>query len=106
MQIIHWIIFMLLYKKPRNWGRYDDNDLYLMWDLLSNNDVNWVKFIMDRMIHCRDNSKRPLFFSSFVKLIIEVNGIASKEEDLIEAPKILNYYGFYKMRYYKDNDGD
>lgn len=65
-----------------------------------------MKFIIDRMIHCRDNLKRPLFFFSFVQMILELNRIVCKEEDLIESPKILDYGGDAKLRYYRDNNGD
>lgn len=91
---------------PRNWGRADDNDLYLMWDFIIDSGINWVKFIIDRMLHCRDNPNRPLFFSSFAHMIPKIIGIVSKEEDLTEAPKIIDYRGSSKMIYYRDSNGD
>ncbi|KAI5422239.1 hypothetical protein KIW84_045634 [Lathyrus oleraceus] len=101
-----WIIAKFLYSKPKNWGKVDDNDLYLMCDLLTESETNWVIFIIERMIHCRDNPNRPLFFSSFVKMILEINRIVSKEEDLTEAQKIIDYGSVPKMRYYRDSYGD
>lgn len=50
------------------------------------------------MLHCKENSKRSLFFTSFVQLILELNEIVSKEEDLLEAPKILEEFGVSMMR--------
>lgn len=64
--------------------------------------VNWVMFIIDQVFHCKDNPKGPLFFTSFMQLILEANGIVSKEEDLVEASKILDKSGVSMMRYYRD----
>lgn len=36
MRLLHWIIVKIIYIKPKNWGRVDDNDLYLMWALMTN----------------------------------------------------------------------
>ncbi|KAL5057062.1 hypothetical protein RYX36_028666 [Vicia faba] len=105
-QIVEALCHKILYMKPRNWGKADDNYLYLMWALITDSGLNWVKFIVNRMIHYKDNLKRPLFFSYFVQQILEVNMIVSKEEDLTRAPKILDYGGVSKMRYYKDSNGD
>lgn len=41
-----------------------------------------------------------------MKRNLEINGIVSKEEKLTEAPKILDYGGVSKMRYYRDSNGD
>lgn len=60
MHLLHWIFVKILYKKRKNWGRADDNDLYLMWILTNDQGVDWVKFIINRIIHCRDNPKRIL----------------------------------------------
>lgn len=38
-------------------------------------------------------------------MILELNGIVSKEEDLVEAPKILDESRVSMMRYYKDTGG-
>ncbi|CAI8616505.1 unnamed protein product [Vicia faba] len=40
MCLLHWIVVKILYRKPRNWGRVDDHDLYLMWLLTSNHDMS------------------------------------------------------------------
>lgn len=106
MQILHWITVKVFYRKPKNWGKLDEFNLYLMWDLLTNYAFDWVGHIIEWTLQCRDNPKRPMFFSSFVKLILEVNEIVSKKEDLVEAPKIFDEFGVYKMRYYKDTHGD
>lgn len=58
------------------------------------------------MLHYRDNPKRPLFFYSFIQLILEVNGIVSKKEDLVEAPKILDESIVSNMRYQRDTNAD
>lgn len=103
---LNLIIVKIPYKKPKNWGKIDDNDLYLIWALMTDKRVNWVKFIVDRMLHCRDNPKKPLFSSSFVALILEVNGSVSNKVDLVEAPKVLDYSRVSKMRYYGESNGD
>lgn len=78
----------------------DDNfDIYLIWALISNNRFNWVKIIMDRMMHCKENFNRPLFSTTFVHLILEINGIISKEEDLVKFSIIWDEFGVSKMRY-------
>lgn len=46
------------------------------------------------------------FYSSFVQMILELNGIVCKEEELVDSPKILDYGGIAKKRYYKDTNGD
>ncbi|CAI8592039.1 unnamed protein product [Vicia faba] len=60
---------------------------------------------MDMMIIFRDNKKRPLFYSSFVHMILEINGVVSKEEDLVGASLIMDEYVVSKMRYYRDTTG-
>lgn len=106
IRLLRWNIIKILCVKPRNRGKANDNDLYLMWVLLSDSGVNWVKFIIDMMIHRKDNPKRALLFSYIVQLILNVSGIVSKEEDMVESQKIMDYYGVSKMRYYRDPDGD
>lgn len=51
------------------------------------------------------NSKRSLFFSSFIQFILELNGIHSEEDDLHEAPKAFDKSIIKFMRYYLDEDG-
>lgn len=58
------------------------------------------------MIHYMDNIKRPIFFSSFVQMILQLNGIEWKDEELNESPMILDYGAVAKMRYYKDLNVD
>ncbi|KAI5439982.1 hypothetical protein KIW84_025369 [Lathyrus oleraceus] len=53
MRLLHWIIVKILYRKPTNWGIVDDNDLYLTWELITDSGLNWVKFIINRMLYCR-----------------------------------------------------
>lgn len=65
MRLLHWIIVNILYMKHNNWGKVDDNDLYLMLALMTNSKVNWVKFVIKRMLHYKDNPKIPIFFYSF-----------------------------------------
>lgn len=57
------------------------------------------------MLYYKENPKRPVFFTSFVHMILDLNGIMSKKEYLVEAPKILDESGVSMMRYYKDTDG-
>lgn len=45
-RILHWIIMKMLYRKPWNWDKDDDYDLYLMWVILNNVLFNWVKFTL------------------------------------------------------------
>ncbi|KAI5442053.1 hypothetical protein KIW84_011209 [Lathyrus oleraceus] len=45
MRLLHWIIVNILYMKHNNWGKVDDNDLYLMLALMTNSKVNWVKIV-------------------------------------------------------------
>lgn len=66
MRTIHWIIVKIFYPKPRNWARTDDFNLYLKWALLHCNDINWVKFVVERMFRCKDNPNRSSFFTLFV----------------------------------------
>lgn len=65
MRLLDWIIVNILYMKHNNWGKVDDNDLYLMLALMTNSKVNWVKFVIKRMLHYKDNPKIPIFFYSF-----------------------------------------
>lgn len=102
MHTLYWIIIKILYRKPQNQGSVDDNDLYLMLTLMTESGVNWVMFIIDRVFHYKHNPKGPLFFTSFMQLILKTNGIVSKEEDLVKASKILDKSGFSMMRYYRD----
>lgn len=90
--------------KPRNWGRVDDHDLYLILILKGNHEVIWVDYIVIRMAYCRDNKKAPLIYSSLVIFILEVNGIMPKEDEDFFTPNILNYGGVSKMRYYRDSE--
>lgn len=53
-----------------------------------------------------DNPKRPIPFSSFVQMILQLNGIECKDEDLTESPKILDYGVVAKMIYCNDLNGD
>lgn len=91
MRLIHWVIVKILARKPDNSNRADDNGLFLMWCLIYNIKTyknDWVKFIFDRMIYCRDNPKKPIFFSSFIMMILQLSGIECKKEDLIESLKL------------------
>lgn len=103
--ILHWIVFKVFYKKPYNWGKADDFDLYLTWALLSTSRFYWVKFSIDQMLFYQGNPNKPLFYSSFVQMILEINGIMSSKDDLVESPKVLDEYGVSMMRYYRDTDG-
>lgn len=67
---------------------------------------NCIRFIVDWMIHCRDNLGRPHFYSSFVQMNLQLNGIECKKYELIESPKILDYGVVAKRRYYMDLSGD
>ncbi|KAI5431442.1 hypothetical protein KIW84_035580 [Lathyrus oleraceus] len=106
--LIHWIVVKILARKPGNSTRANDSDLFFMWCIIQNRKMtinDWVRFIIDRMIYCRDNPKRPIYFSSFFMMILKLNGIECKEAYLIESPKILDYGDVAKMRYYKDSNG-
>lgn len=39
-------------------------------------------------------------------MVLEITKIVSKEEDSAEAPKVLDYAGVSKMRYFRDSNGD
>lgn len=45
-----------------------------------------------------------MFFNSFVLIILEINGIVSKEEDMVEALKILDEYRVSMTMYYRDTN--
>lgn len=105
MHLLYWVV-KILARKPGNWIRADDNYIYLMWGLTNKVGDNQVKFIIGIMIHCRDNPKRPLFHSSFIQMILELNVIVCKEKELIESPKILDFGNVLKMRYYRDSNED
>lgn len=49
---------------------------------------------------------RPIFFSYFVQMILQMNGIECKNEDLTESPKVIDYNVVAKMRQYKDLNGN
>lgn len=82
IRLLHWILVKILYRKSKNLSRDDDSDLQLIWCLIDKG-IERVRLIINRMIHCRDNPTKPLFFSSFVQMILELNGIKSKEGDLM-----------------------
>ncbi|CAI8604088.1 unnamed protein product [Vicia faba] len=44
-------------------------------------------FILHRIDYCSSSKKWSLFFSSFTQFILELNGVTSAEEDLVEVPK-------------------
>lgn len=48
--------------------------------------------------------KRSLFFSSFIKFILEFNGISSIDEELVKAPKLVDSTAINLMHYYKDKN--
>ncbi|KAL5055995.1 hypothetical protein RYX36_036677 [Vicia faba] len=73
---------------------------------MSNFSIVQVKYIISRIVYCRDTKKDPLFYSLFVKLLLEVNGIVPKEDDQFLTLTILDYDGVSKMRYYRDSDDD
>lgn len=104
--LLHWVVAKVIARKPGNLCRVDDSDIYLMWGLTNKGEDNWVRFIIDKMIHCRDNPKIPLLYSSFVQMILDLNGSMCKEKELTESPKILDYGGVKKMRYYRDTNGE
>lgn len=65
MRFIHWVIVNILARKPGKSSRDDDNDLFLMWCLIYNIKTyknDWVRFIFDGIIYCRNNPKSPIFF--------------------------------------------
>lgn len=57
-------------------------------------------------IHCKNNRGVPFFYSSFVQIILELNDIVCKEEELTESPKILDYGVVKKIRYHRNTNGD
>lgn len=56
------------------------------------------------MLYYKGNSNRSLLFTSFVQLILDLNGIVSKEEDMLEAPKILEESEVSMMICYMDTN--
>ncbi|KAI5397880.1 hypothetical protein KIW84_063625 [Lathyrus oleraceus] len=103
--VVYFQVYGIKHWKPRNWGRVGDADLCLVWALLNKSGVNRVKFIICKMLYYKAEPKSPLFFSSFVHMILEINRIMSKEEDFEEAPKILDESGVSMMIYYRDTNG-
>lgn len=106
MRLIHWILVKVLARTPGNSTRDDDSELFLIWCLIHKAKSIWDKFIMTKMIYYRDNLKRPIYFSLFVMMILQFNGIESDEEYIIESPNILGYGFMSKMSYYKDLNSD
>lgn len=103
--ILDWMFVKVSYKKHKNWVRANDFDFYLMQALLSNDGFYWYNSSLKGSSTVTRIQKGLCFFSSFVELILELNGIVSKEEDLVEAPNISNEFGVSMMKYYKDSDG-
>ncbi|KAL5074274.1 hypothetical protein RYX36_013258 [Vicia faba] len=91
-------------RKPRNYRRVDDHDLYLMWVLSGNHCMSWAKYIVGRMLYCNDTKKAPLFYSSFVQLVLEANEVVPKKDDKFLTLKILDYGCVSNMRYYRDSE--
>ncbi|KAI5430597.1 hypothetical protein KIW84_034983 [Lathyrus oleraceus] len=109
MRLIDLVIVKILARRPSNFSRVGDTDLYLMWCLIYIIKIyrnDWVKFIFDIMIYYRDNPKKPISFSSFVMMILQLNGIEGKKEELIESLMILHYGDVSKKSYYMDYTGD
>lgn len=52
MRILHWVVVKVMYQKPHSWVRVNKIDLYPMWLLLTQQELNWVKFILDKMNKC------------------------------------------------------
>ncbi|KAL5054383.1 hypothetical protein RYX36_035065 [Vicia faba] len=57
------------------------------------------------MTHCKDNQTKPLFYSSFDQMVLELNGIKPKEEDLMGAPICIDESVVSKMRCDTYSDG-
>lgn len=102
MKILHWIVVKVLFRKPYNWVRINDHDLYLMWVLWKLNQCSWIKFIFNNIKYWRTSPKRSLFFSSFIQFILDLNGISSADAALVEAPKLVDSTVIKMMRYFKD----
>lgn len=49
--------------------------------------------------------KWNLFFSSFIQFILELNGVTSAEEDLVEASTLVDSTAIKLMRYFQDDKG-
>lgn len=47
MCMLHWVVVKILHKKSRNLARVNELDIYLMWLILTQKEVSWVKLIMD-----------------------------------------------------------
>lgn len=104
MRILQWIFANFLYRKPHNWARVDDHNLYLMQILLRNVCSNWVKFILSRIEYSETSSHVPLLFSSFIQVILDLNGISSADEDLVKTPKPIDSNVISLMHYFKDEN--
>ncbi|CAI8610906.1 unnamed protein product [Vicia faba] len=100
-EILHWFIVKVLYRNPRNWGKVDDQDLYLIWILLNKICFNWFKFILQRVKNFRTSSNISLFFSSFIWIILELNDITSTDEELVKVLKLIDSTTISLMRWYK-----
>lgn len=73
-----------------------------MWVIRNDIHFNWVKFIPQRIEHYRTSLKRSFFYSSFIQLILELNGITSTDEELVKELKPLDSITISLMCYSQD----
>lgn len=105
MRMLHWVAVKVLYKKTRNLARSYEHDLFLMWILLTQKKVKWVEFILDQMSICRNSPRRPLFYTSFLKYLLDSDNITDIPDDMLEGPKVFDSSVVKLMRCYKYQDG-
>lgn len=75
MRILHWVVVKVMYQKPHSWVRVNKIDIYPMWLLLTQQELNWVKFILDKMNKCMSTPSYPLLYSSFVQYLLDSHNV-------------------------------
>lgn len=89
--------------KPSNWLGLV-RKTFIMWLLLTQKEVNWVKFILDQMNIC-STPKRSLFYNSIIQFILDSHSICHVSKDMLDAPRVFYSSVVKLMRYYKDKYG-
>lgn len=59
---------------------------------------------MDQITICKSNPKCPMFYTSLIQYILELNEVCSNDADLLKGPKIFYNSATKLMEYYKDKD--
>lgn len=105
MRMLHYVTVMILYCKSENFSRANDKDMFLMWMLVTHPEDNWVKFFIDQVIICKCAKSNPMFYTSFIKLILERNNIVYIESYHVDGSKLFDDTAVKPMHYHCDNKG-